>query len=372
MSSALPFAQSLVTAETTTQRLTRIWEDLLGVKPIEPDQNYFDLGGDSLLAVQMFTQIEKVFEVKLPVASLFDAPTIGELSAILDREAPPMRWSSLVPIQTKGTRPAFFCMHGAGGNVLIYRELSQRLGEDQPFYGLQSQGLDGSTEPQKRIEDMAATYVKEIRRAQPKGPYYLGGYCLGGTIAYEVARQIRAQGEPVAMVAMFDTQNWCKVPPPTSWDKTVMSLERIVFHARNFFRLNGEGRSVFFRDKLQALRNRIPVWRGMLMNRFASRTEKDETSNSQVLGTIWAANDFASMEYQPQAYDGAITDFRPIKQYSLYQRPDLKWETLALGGQNTVQLPVYPAGMLVEPFVGTLADALRAAMDTATKKSVSK
>src|SRR5271157_4658430 len=194
MSSAVSMAQNQAAGDNTTRQLTCIWEDLLSVHPIEPDQNYFDLGGDSLLAVQMFAQIDKMFHVKLPVATLFEAPTIGELAQILYREAPKSRWSSVVTIQPKGSRPPFFCMHGAGGNVLIYRELSEHLGQDQPFYGLQSLGLDGSSEPQSRIEDMAASYVQEIRRTQAKGPYYLGGYCLGGTIAYEVAQQLRAQG----------------------------------------------------------------------------------------------------------------------------------------------------------------------------------
>ncbi len=177
--SAIPLTSNLTVAESTTQQLTRIWENLLGVHPIEPDQNYFDLGGDSILAVQMFAQIDQMFQVKLPVATLFEAPTIGDLAQIVNREAPKSRWSSLVTIQPKGKRPPFFCIHGAGGNVLIYRELSKYLGEDQPFYGLQSQGLDGDSEPLTRIEDMAASYVREIRRAQPEGPYYLGGYCAG-------------------------------------------------------------------------------------------------------------------------------------------------------------------------------------------------
>ena len=141
------------------------------------DQNYFDLGGDSVLAVQLFAQIEKVFNVKLPLATLFEAPTIEELARILRSEVSTSGWSPLVAIQPSGSRPPFFCIHGAGGNVLIYRELSQNLGSDQPFYGLQSQGLDGSCPPLTRIEDMAALYVKAIRRQQPHGPYFVGGYC---------------------------------------------------------------------------------------------------------------------------------------------------------------------------------------------------
>src|ERR1700731_2380338 len=165
--------------DETSRQLTRIWQELLGVESIGLDQNYFDLGGDSVLAVHLFAQIEKAFKVKLPLATLFEAPTIRELAQILRSEVPSSGWSPLVTIQLSGSRPPFFCIHGAGGNVLIYRELSQYLGSDQPFYGLQSQGLDGVSPLLTTIEEMSAQYVKEIQSIQPHGPYYLGGYCMG-------------------------------------------------------------------------------------------------------------------------------------------------------------------------------------------------
>jgi phthiocerol/phenolphthiocerol synthesis type-I polyketide synthase E len=363
MSSALPLIANLAAAESTAQRLTRIWEKLLGVHPIEPDQNYFDLGGDSILAVRMFAQIDQMFQVKLPVATLFEAPTIDDLAQIVSREAPASRWSSLVTIQPNGSRPAFFCMHGAGGNVLIYRELSKHLGEDQPFYGLQSQGLEGNSEPLTRIEDMAAVYVRGMRRAQPEGPYYVGGYCLGGTIAYEVAQQLRAQGEEVALLAMFDTLNWSKLPKINVWQKANMAFERVLFHVLNFVRLDRGGMKTFLQEKFRALSNRIPVWRGMLLAKLRGNWGSTG-SPSVVLGKIWEGNDRASMDYVPKAYPGVITDFRPLKQYSIHHRPDMKWEKLALGGQEIVKLSVYPAGMLVEPFVKPLADALRRKLDS--------
>src|SRR5487761_755342 len=105
----------------TSARLTRIWREMLGVESIDHDQNYFDLGGDSILAVQLFIRIEQEFNVKLPLATLFDAPTIGELAQVLLQESAVSGWLPLVTIQPSGTRPPFFCMHGAGGNVLIYR-----------------------------------------------------------------------------------------------------------------------------------------------------------------------------------------------------------------------------------------------------------
>ncbi len=353
------------TEDATTSQLARIWQDLLGVKSIGLDQNYFDLGGDSPLAVQLFAQIERIFGVKLPLAILFEAPTIEELARILRRETSTSRWSPLVGIQPAGSRPSFFCVHGAGGNVLIYRELSQHLGLDQPFYGLQSPGLDGSRPPLTRIEDMAALYVKEIRRLQPHGPYFLGGYCMGGTIAYEMAQQFLAQGEKVALLALFDTMNWYKVPLPSIWEKSYHAGQRLLFHAANFFDLDRAGKGKFFLEKMKVLRNRFPVWRGMLLGRLLKNSITTK-SKSRVLGHIWETNDRAGFHYDPQPYPGVITDFRPVKQYRMCNKPGLKWDRLAQGGHEIVVLPVYPAGMLVEPFVKHLAVALRKSIDDAS------
>lgn len=365
---AEPRTESLVTQcipaqDETTEQLTRIWQDLLGIPSITPEQNYFDLGGDSPLAVQLFARIEKTFHVKLPLATLFEAPTIEGLAQILRSEASSSAWSSLVPIQPHGSRPPFFCFHGAGGNILIYRDLSLHLGPDQPVYGLQSPGLDGSCAPLTRIEDMAAVYVREIRRMQQHGPYLLGGYCLGGTIAFEVARQLRSRGEEIALLALFDTTNWHKIPLPSAWMKTYTAAERLVFHAANILRLDSAGRAKFFSEKIKILRSRLPVWRGMLLGKL----QKDSpltSSGSRILSQIWKANDLASMDYVPQPYPGMVTDFRPLKQYRMFSRPGVKWDQLA-GGEKVVVLPVYPAGMLVEPFVEHLADALRGAIDEA-------
>lgn len=356
--------QSSVTEGDIRGQLTRIWQELLGLDSIAPDQNYFDLGGDSALAVHLFTQIEKSFGVKLPLASLFEAPTIDELARVLSREASPSGWSPLVAIQTSGSRPPFFCVHGAGGNVLIYRDLARRLGENQPFYGLQALGLDGSCQPLTRIEDMATLYLKDIRKIQPHGPYFLGGYCSGGTIAFEIAQQLRSQGERVALLAMFDTTDWSKIPLPSAWGKSYYSVQRVVFHAANFFRLDFQGQNQFFREKVKVLWSRIPVWRGMILAKFAKNPRPD-ASGSIVLANIWRANDHAAVAYVPRPYEGRVTDFRPMKQYRLFDKPDAKWDRLAQGGQQVVVLPAYPAGMLLEPFVQHLAAALEKSIDNA-------
>jgi thioesterase domain-containing protein/acyl carrier protein len=350
--------------------LATVWQELFCIDKIGTHDNFFGLGGDSILAVHLFAEIEKVFKVKVPVVTLFESPTIAELAQILHREAPTFGWSPLVTIQPTGSRPPFFCIHGAGGVVLIYRDLARHLGSDQPFYGLQAQGQDGSCLPLTRVEGMAALYVKEIQRVQPHGPYFLGGYCAGGTIAYEVAQQLQAEGEPVDLLAMFDTSNWCKVPRPSIWGRAYHVVQRLVFHAANFLSLDSEGKSKFFWEKAEQLRSRISVWRGMLLAKF-DKHSRIARSESRVLGQIWQANDRACLNYVPKPYPGTVTDFRPKKQYRRLNQPGVKWDQLAGGGQEIVVLPVYPAGMLVEPFVKHLADALRRCIDSAIHRRLS-
>jgi acyl carrier protein len=190
--------------DDVSRKLTAIWKEILLIDSVGEDESFFDLGGDSALAVHLFTEIDKSFNVKLPLATLFEAQTIQQLAAILRSQAAPAGWSSLVVVQSEGSRPNFFCVHGAGGNILIYRDLVKHLGTDQPFYGLQSQGLDGKGNLQTKVEDMARIYLQEVRRVQPRGPYFLGGYCMGGTVAYEMAQQLTAQGESVGRQNEFE------------------------------------------------------------------------------------------------------------------------------------------------------------------------
>jgi len=363
----ISLTQSTAAGDDTCKQLAVIWQQLLGIDSIGFHQNYFDLGGDSSIAVQLFARIEQVFKVKLPLATLFEAPTIEELARLLHLEAPAFGWSSLVAIQAAGLRPPIFCMHGAGGNILIYRDLAHRLGPDQPFYGLQCPGLDGTRPPLTRIEEMASLYVAEIRKVQPHGPYFLGGYCMGGTVALEVAQQIQAQGERVALLALFDTMDWSKIPPASIWAKSYQYFERIVFHAANFFRLDYEGKIQFLKEKAQAFRARIPVWRGMLIAGFHSRPRPD-LPESLVLAQVWRTNDRACANYIPQPYAGPIVDFRPLRQYRVLDKPNAKWDKLAKGGQQIVVLPTYPAGMLVEPFVKYLAAELEKSIDDAIRR----
>jgi len=345
-------------ADETERKLQKIWEGLLGVSPIGLNQNYFELGGTSVLAVRLFAQIAREFQRKLPLSILFEAPTVARLAAILRQDQDSAKWSPLVAIQPEGARPPFFCIHGGGGSVLIYRDLSRRLGLEQPFYGLEAQGLDGERPLMRTIEEMAALYVRELQRLQPHGPYYLGGYCMGGTVAYEMAQRLQAQGEPVALLALFDTMNWCSIPPDNAWRKIRQISQRLEYHLKNFLLLDAGEKWKFFTEKTKVLRNRAQIWRGIIAGKL-SRTKSGRKSESRILAEIWQINDRACVAYQAQPYEGVVTDFRPMRQYTKYGPAANDWDRLALRGHEIVTLPVYPAGMLLEPFVKHLAEALK-------------
>ena len=300
----------------------------------------------------------------MPLATLYEAPAIEDIARILNREVASSGWSSLVAIQPSGSRPPFFCFHGDGGNVLIYRKLAQYLGPDQPFYGLQSQGLDGTSPLLRTVEEMAALYVSEIRSVQPRGPYLLGGYCLGGTIAYEVAQQLHAAGEEIALLALFDTMNWYKVPL-NKWEKSFLLFQRLIFHAAAFLKADSGGKRRLLAGKVYDFRKRIPVWRGKLLGKLGKRSAAD------ILAQVWEANERASSTYVPRPCPGVVTDFRPARQYRALDKPELKWDRLAEGGQRVVIVPGYPAVMLLEPYVGELAAKLRTCIDEAIRRTES-
>jgi pyochelin synthetase len=186
-------------------QLSRIYGDLLDYRPIGVDTDFFNAGGDSILAMTLLARIVQDTGYRLPISGLLKASTIGKLAKALRESNDAASWSALVPLHTGGTRPPFFCVHPAGGNVLCYLKLSHYLGEDQPFYGLQAPGIDGIREPVSRVADMADEYVAAIRQVQPKGPYALGGWSLGGIIAYEMAQRLQAQGDEVRLLALIDS-----------------------------------------------------------------------------------------------------------------------------------------------------------------------
>ncbi|MTJ47693.1 non-ribosomal peptide synthetase/type I polyketide synthase [Dolichospermum sp. UHCC 0259] len=192
--------------EQIEQTLLKIWQKVLGINNITIDDNFFELGGDSLLALYLLTAIEQSLGKRLTLATLFVANTIKQLAVLLRVEEKSDDYSCIVPIQPNGNKPPLFVIHAIWGNILFYRELVSYLPPDQPVYGLQAKGLDGKEEPINSMVEMAANYIQEIRRLQPHGPYFIAGHSFGGAVAFEIAQQIHAQGEKVAIVAILDME----------------------------------------------------------------------------------------------------------------------------------------------------------------------
>jgi surfactin family lipopeptide synthetase A len=187
----------------TERKLVSLWEDVLGVRPISVTTSFFDLGGRSLLAARLFTRILRTFGKELPLSILFRSPTVELLANELRPAQSSAQYPTLITIQPEGTRPPFFCVHGGAGSTLFLHRLSRRLGTDFPFYSIEPEGMDGKKLEHRSVEEMAVHYLAQIRKVQPHGPYYLGGYCFGGIVAFEMARILQAQGEPPALVALF-------------------------------------------------------------------------------------------------------------------------------------------------------------------------
>lgn len=180
--------------------------ELLQRQPLSVLDNFFQLGGYSLLAVRLISQIAKRFGRDLPLATLFQHPTVEELASVLRQHLPFEEHSPLAAIHTQGTRPPFFCVHPAGGTAFCYVNLARRLGSDQPFYGLQTPALSsGREEELGTVEQMATAYIAAIQTVQPQGPYLLGGFSAGGVIAFEMTQQLQRQGQKVSVLALLDT-----------------------------------------------------------------------------------------------------------------------------------------------------------------------
>lgn len=185
-------------------QLVHIWESVLGLEPVSVLDNFFEIGGHSLLAVRLMAAIQQHFGYELPLSTLFVAPTIEQLAQLLSAQTETSIESAIVKIQPAGSNPPYFCVPGVGGNVLYLYDLARHLGPLQPFYGFQAQGLGGKLDPHTSIEEMAHSYIEALCQVQPQGPYWLGGHSFGGWVAFEMAQQLQQRGQPVPVLTIFD------------------------------------------------------------------------------------------------------------------------------------------------------------------------
>jgi acetoacetyl-CoA synthetase len=191
-------------ASTMADVLTPIWESVLQRPSIRPEDNFFDLGGDSLLAVELFAKIAKVCGRELAPVTIYCAPTIASLAAILDEPAPP-RFPPLLQLKEGTEAPPLFLAHGLGGTAMDFFQLVKYIQTQRPIYGMQAKGTDGVDAPFDRIEDLAQFYLEAIQKLQPHGPYFLIGYSLGGLVMLEMAQHLIKTGEKIGLLAMLES-----------------------------------------------------------------------------------------------------------------------------------------------------------------------
>ncbi|WP_245678572.1 type I polyketide synthase [Chondromyces crocatus] len=342
--------------------IAETWEKLFGIERIGAHDNFFDLGGDSLLAVQVISRLRGVVNMDLPGHSLLNAPTVAALAELIAQSDSPSSTSlsrrrparllpdSLVLIKAGTTRPLFL-MHPVGGHVYFYHDLASCLDSSQPVYGLQAQGIDGKGPPLTRIEEMAARYLEAVRQIQPEGPYMLGGASFGGIIAFEMAHQLLSGGQRVSLLTMMDTPAPSAVLPQQHLDST----ERLAYL------ISGDPSlpipSEEFRDLspdeqlLHVLRRKKGV------SRMFPKLALPELASFRKIVT---ANLQAALSYAPRPYPGRVLFFQASERDTLsVSAPSNGWVELARGGVAFYEVPGNHITMNLPPNVAAIAQPLQ-------------
>ncbi len=311
-------------------QLMQIWEEVLHVHPIGIRDNFFDLGGHSLLAVTLTAKIQQHFDRQISLAALFQGGTIEELAVMLAAQPDTSISSTIIPLQPHGTKPPFFCVHPGGGTVLAYLDLAQSIDPDRPFYGLESLELSESQQLLNTVEAMAAHYIAAMQTVQPQGPYAIGGWSLGGLVAFEMAQQLQAQGQELSCLALLDTYPFTEIE---------------TFN---------EAADTEFIEELLA-RSQTPVLGGI--------PEADLTQAQRLL-QLFKSHIEAANQYTPQQYPGKVTLFLAEDGVAAdAEDPTIGWENLARAGVEIHWLPGDHHTMVAQPHVQQLAAQLQSCLD---------
>jgi thioesterase domain-containing protein/acyl carrier protein len=331
------------------QQLTEEWEKFFDLRPIGIRDNFFDLGGHSLLGVRLVAGIEKRLGKTVLPAVLFQFPTIEQLAHLLEQETWPQSWSSLLPVQSRGSRCPFFWVHGDSSNVV----LSRYLGPDQPLYGLEHQSQDGKPALYTRVETIAAHYLNQVRTVCARGPYFLGGYSFGAVVAFEMAHQLRKQGEKVAFLFLLDPLLEAKAEPPSS------RREGIRRHFHNLWLL-GSG------DLLSYLSLRVTARIQERTRRIGKTFKRLRWKVYLALGRLLPSSlrsayildvyTNALLDYSPQPYPGRVTLFKGARRY---YHPRFDWRKLIGAGLEIHEGSGAHMDMVKEPYAALWAERLK-------------
>jgi len=332
------------------QQLVDIWQTWLKPERIGRQDNFFDLGGNSLLAISLCRDIETALNRSIPISALFQHPTIQDFAKLLQDAPDDLQESSLITIQGKGRQLPIFAVHVLGKGLQYYRPLVKYLGDDQPLYGLSFNLLDDAEGRSKGIKELSEIYIKDLKTLQPHGPYYLLGVSIGGRVAFEMAQQLQAQGEEVALLGLIDTtaRTGVKHLPPSSrvsghWGK---------FKQEGFSYITRKLKSRFGR-----IQYRLKAIRAEIYQRF-SQPVPDELKSIASLET----NIKIKKQHFPQPYSGKVTLFRAMgrrAEVGTEIDPQYGWGDLAVGGLDIYDIPGDHLLMLQEPHVQVLAEKIQ-------------
>jgi acyl transferase domain-containing protein/thioesterase domain-containing protein len=358
---------------TLKQTLVEILEESLGVESIGVHDNFFDLGIDSLLAIELSTRLSKKFKVKLNQGQLIETPTIEMLASVIantknSKQSTP---SSLVEIQPKGSKTPIFCIHPAGGNSFCYLNLVNYLGPDQPIYGIEDPNINQNLKSVS-FQEKVTYYLKLIESVQPIGPYFLLGYSYGGNMAFEMAVQLKKQNKEVASLIMLDSF------PPVSYKEIAVEDTRLLAAIWHMVGLMFNKKSRPWLDELKIVepKKQLEYVLKQLQTDASGIALPNHFLNTQLLKA--AMNNFRELRYNVpnEAYSGQITYFwakekipESLSQLLNYKIPDDLlgggWSQLSTQPVKTYFVPGHHFTMFSEANYPILATALKDCIDEA-------
>lgn len=319
----------------TEKKLARIWCSILNLKKVGVNDDFFEIGGHSMIAVSLMVRIEKELDIRLPLATLFERSTIAQLAELIDIKPENLRWRSLVPIRPEGNKKPLFLIHGMGLNVLLYTTVVNYLDPDQPVYGLQAKGLNGKDEPLDRIEDISAYYISEMMTVDSEGPYAMAGFSLGGRIAYEMARQLVAMGKEISFLGVFDAtadDSFEDLPLAQKLPKKLnRALRYTIWNIGSFFKENDDKMTVIAR-KWRGLEKKIRGYDfNVVDDTVVSHGKRSELP--KYMRKVHRANSKADKQYVIKPYPGSVHLFKAQKQTFYLESPETYgWDRVAKGG----------------------------------------
>lgn len=335
--------------DSIEEKLVKLWEEILKIRPINTHDDFFELGGDSLAAAEIFAGVEEAFAKRLTPSTLLERPTIGQIAELIRSDD---ENALIVPLRATGTRPPLFCVHGIGGEVLCFRELADQLNDDQPVLGIRADEHADRFD----IPAIARHYVTAIERTEPEGPYFLAGYSLGGTIAFEMARELQARGKKVALLALLDTYG-------PGYPKLLPLKNRMAIHLRHLLNGDTSARFEYLRKRIRINADRL----GKALRSLAYKLSLTMTGRppQTMRKDVHAAHQQAVRDYAPDPYDGDVILFRASAQGETWREDrELGWSGLA-SSLEVRDVPGNHTSLIAEPNVRVLARRLGEYLDRA-------